>query len=168
MAVEAKWTEPPYQTVGQWLKASSVPEGKGEDNRREVLSGCIELLQRWATRAISRDELKGLTYQTVHRAASACSLGTLPQLSYLQFMAPSHRDGVTRDKRLADLKILRSVLGSKCENFPFLLVEVDIQFSPEFDKLASLPKGPETASKVGNALISERLFVFKDLRVHQV
>ena len=148
-------------------KASSVPEGKGDDDRGEVLSGWIELLQRWATRAISRDELKGLTYQTVHRAASACSLGTLPQLSYLQFMAPSHRDGVTRDKRLADLKILRSVLGSKC-NFPLRLIEVDIQFTPEFDKLASLPKGPETASKVGNALISERLFVFKDLRVHQV
>src|SRR5262249_12519814 len=52
MAVEAKWTEPPYETVDEWLKGSSQPGDEGRDNRREVLSGWLSLLQRMTTRSL--------------------------------------------------------------------------------------------------------------------
>ncbi len=167
MAIEAKWTEPAYESVSDWLKASSVAGNIGERNRNEVLSGWIDLLKRRATRAISVDDLRGLTYQTVHRAASACSLGTAPQLAYLQFTMARRADGASRDKRLADLKALRHVLGSGCA-FPLRLIEVDLEPTPEFEKLANLPKAPATAFEVKEALVSKRLFAFKGFEMHEV
>lgn len=167
MAIEAKWTERPYQTVGDWLKTSSVPGSEGEGNRRKVLSGWSSLLQRMATRPITLDDLVNLTYQTVHRAASACYVGTAPQLSYFQFVAPSRGDASMRDKRLTDLRLLDSALGNgNC--FPLRLIEIDIQPTPQFDELANLPKGPQTASKVKGALISVKLFAFDRMRIYEV
>jgi hypothetical protein len=167
MAVEAKWTEPAYEKVGDWLKASSVEGDKGEANRNDVLSGWIDLLQRRAVRTIAVDDLKGLTYQTVHRAASACSLGSPPQLAYLQFSAASRIAGTSREVRLADLQALRAVLGSGCV-FPLRLIEVDIEPTAEFEKLTNLPKSAVTAMNVKAALVSRKLFAFKGLAMREV
>jgi len=162
MAVEAKWTEPAYETVGDWLTRSSKG-AKGKRNRQDVLSGWLSLLE--PTRTLTIDDVKGITYQTVHRAASACRIGTPPQFSYLQFVS----DGVVsmHQKRLADLHTLRAVLGNP-KSFPFRLIEVDIEPTAEFGQLAQLPKDRDTASKVKEALVARSLFHFRGMQIHDV
>ena len=167
MAVEAKWTEPPYQTVREWLGDSSRPGELGRDNRHEVLSGWLSLLQPMAVRTLVAQDVMSVIYQTVHRAASACHLGTPPQLAYLQFVSDTGVDAATHEKRLVDLRSLRVALGNG-KSFPFRLIEIKMQPTSAFDELSRLPKGRETGSKVKEALTSRPLFVFTDFRLHDV
>jgi hypothetical protein len=87
VAVEAKFTEPEYQSVSAWLG------GKSEGNRPDVLDGWLGLINRRTSSALTRDGISDLPYQLIHRTASACS----PQkaraaLVYLVFGSgpPSH------------------------------------------------------------------------------
>ena len=73
-----------------------------------------------------------------------------------------------RDKRIADLDRLRSALG-RPEEFPFRLIEIDIEPTREFGRLAPLQKGAaQTATVVKQALISSTLFSFKSMRTHML
>ncbi len=80
VAVEAKWTEPPYSSVEEW-----ITEGVNSNNRREVMRGWLSLLQPHAPPALHLVAFRGATYQMVHRAASACATSRSPALAYLQF-----------------------------------------------------------------------------------
>jgi hypothetical protein len=77
-SVEAKWTEPKYETVSEWRV-------QGGDNRDAVLGGWLSLLQRHATRPLDPTMFSTAVYQTVHRAASACAAGRRPSMTYIQF-----------------------------------------------------------------------------------
>lgn len=68
VAIEAKYTEPPYPTVAQWLEA-----GSNRGNRTEVLQGWCDLIARRTGLGLSESLLPELTYQAVHRLASLCS-----------------------------------------------------------------------------------------------
>lgn len=65
VAVEAKYTEPEYESVKSWL-------GEGKQNRHEVLQGWLNLLANAAGRKIAEADVHRLPYQLIHRAASAC------------------------------------------------------------------------------------------------
>ena len=67
VTIEAKYTEPPYQTVRKWL-------GVGNSNKRLVLEGWRELISHAAVRSIRPDDVLNLSYQLIHRCASACHL----------------------------------------------------------------------------------------------
>lgn len=164
LAIEAKWTEPRYDTVGKWLETGANP-----DNRRDVLAGWLGLLQHHASQPLHRADFTDAVYQMVHRAASACAAGGKPALAYLLFK-PSP------DPRTADLRTIRddlthlwSVLG-RPSTFPFYLVELPLSRTTLFDALASLPKGNQiTAQQVRAALFgSDRLFSFEKHRVTSV
>ena len=65
IAIEAKYTEPPYETVGSWMGNSS--------NRTQVLEGWLDLI----CSAVDRNEINtqgvvDLPYQLIHRCASVC------------------------------------------------------------------------------------------------
>ena len=66
IAIEAKYTEPAYETVGNWL--GNPPHS----NRVAVLGGWIELIERETGVRLSALELARHPYQLVHRTASAC------------------------------------------------------------------------------------------------
>lgn len=66
VAVEAKSTEPRYETAKSWLG------GKTEGNRADVLDGWLSLLNKAAETPLARDKVENLPYQLIHRAASAC------------------------------------------------------------------------------------------------
>lgn len=66
IAIEAKYTEPEYETVKSWL--GNPPRS----NRIAVLDGWIELIQRGTGVRLSAPELDKYPYQMVHRTASAC------------------------------------------------------------------------------------------------
>jgi len=162
MAIEAKWTEPPYPTVSEWMR----PNGQESENRDKVIAGWLKLVQRFAAKPLRAEHVEAVAYQTIHRAASACFLGERPRLSYLQFVSDSHGDSTMRDKRIADLDRFRSALG-RPDGFPFRLIEIDIESTREFERLAPLQKGAaQTAMAVKQALISSALFSFKSMRTH--
>ena len=65
VAIEAKYTEPPYETVGSSMGNSS--------NRTQVLEGWLDLI----CSAVDRNEINiqdvvDLPYQLIHRCASVC------------------------------------------------------------------------------------------------
>lgn len=67
-AVEAKYTEPKYETVAKWLE-----QGQRE-NRLTVLRGWCDLVARNTGSDLTLESVSQIAYQVLHRAASACSL----------------------------------------------------------------------------------------------
>jgi hypothetical protein len=103
VAVEAKSTEPRYETVKSWLG------GKTEGNRADVLDGWLSLLNKAAGTPLTRDKVENLPYQLIHRAASACH----PEVAnrwLVYHVFSSSPDAATEYK--ADLAELRKLLGS--------------------------------------------------------
>lgn len=67
LAIEAKYTEKRYPTVREWLADEGAPEG-ASDNKKRVLAHWLHAAG--STRPAS--EVRDLTYQMIHRTASAC------------------------------------------------------------------------------------------------
>jgi hypothetical protein len=169
IAIEAKWTEPRYSEVGEWV--NQVRDGVNHDsdaqNRRDVMKGWLSLLQLYANKKLCLDEFSSAVYQMVHRAASACHAGRLPTLVYLQFCPLP--DGCALESRVMDdLRYLHSLLGTPA-GFPFWLVNVEAKPNPAFERIRKLPKGsPKTADAVRAALFGEPLFEFPNVTFHPV
>ena len=68
VAIEAKFTEPPYEIVGAWLR--DPPEA----NRSEVLEGWLDLIRGASGTSLSVADVMNLPYQLIHRVASVCSV----------------------------------------------------------------------------------------------
>ena len=102
IAIEAKWTEPRYPIVRDWLGKSA--------NRREVLGGWCDLLRRRAGGPVHEKELDELPYQMVHRAASACHPEDVSRacMVYMVFEPTAEK----RTEYLEDLGRLRDILGT--------------------------------------------------------
>ncbi len=157
LAVEAKWTEPRYETVGKWLK-----KGSNLLNRKDVLTGWLGLLQKHVQHTLHLADFSDAVYQMVHRAASACAAGKTTKLAYLVFK-PSPDPKVADIKTIHDdLSRLWNLLGSP-KGFPFYLIEVQLSPTAVFDAIASLPKGNEATNEtVQDALCNEQLFDFSE------
>lgn len=67
VAVEAKHTEPLYETVGKWL--GSPPTANRQKVLRHWISCCIQA-------PFDVEDCRELIYQMVHRTASACDLAS--------------------------------------------------------------------------------------------
>jgi hypothetical protein len=164
LAVEAKWTEPRYETVGEWLR-----EGTNPSNRLDVFSGWLSLLQQHAQFTLNTENFSDAVYQMVHRAASACAVAADPRMAYVVFkpsLDPKTADISTLHD---DLKHLWNLLGNP-KSFPFYLIEVKLFPTAAFGAIASLAKGNEsTAQQVSVALLGrDRLFSFKKDRIINV
>ena len=66
VAIEAKFTEPEYETVETWLRTSA------SQNRQAVLAGWLQLIARAIGIDLNASAVAGYPYQLVHRTASAC------------------------------------------------------------------------------------------------
>lgn len=66
IAVEAKWTEPPYATVSEWLTPSPTL------NRSVVLDGWLGAINSATDSGLTVDLVASLPYQLIHRVASVC------------------------------------------------------------------------------------------------
>ena len=101
IAIETKWTEPRYEEVAHWLGSSK--------NRAEVLRGWCDLLECCSGAPVRETDVRGLPYQMVHRAASACHVANVSRrwLVYIVFETTAEK----RTKYLKDLTRLRDVLG---------------------------------------------------------
>ncbi len=163
LAIEAKWTEPRYKTVSDWLNKGAAP-----NNRLNVLTGWLNLLQPHSGDSLARADFSSAVYQMVHRAASASASGKSPRLAYLMF-DPSP-DPNTADKQtiLDDLNHLWNLLGSP-RSFPFHFVKINLAPTAAFDQISALPKNSdETSQAVQRALLEERLFNFMGYVVAEI
>jgi hypothetical protein len=162
VAVECKWTEPPYEKVAHWLTQGDSPE-----NRREVMGGWLSLLQSHAHKELQIDQFGSAVYQTVHRAASACATGRKPTLAYIQFCPLPNGAEVCSTLRY-DLEYLYTLLGTP-DKFPVWLVEVVVKTTDGFEQIRNLAKGvPATSQAVRKALCDGPLFEFEDFKLHRI
>lgn len=154
LAIEAKWTEPRYETVSRWLGAGSSPE-----NRREVLRGWLDVIAGRTGFGIRLEGCGDLVYQMVHRAASAVfasGAGGRAAMAYVIFKTEG--EGAQRGAALPveecrnDLRRLRAIAGSS-ESLPLFLVTVPVRPTPAFVAVANLRKGcPNTGESIRSAL----------------
>lgn len=68
VAIEAKFTEPRYETVSTWLGPRPT------ENRLAVLSGWLQYIREATGHQLRSDEVRDIPYQVVHRTASACAV----------------------------------------------------------------------------------------------
>ncbi|MDE0332469.1 MAG: hypothetical protein OXL41_11430 [Nitrospinae bacterium] len=113
VAIEAKFTEPKYETVAQWLV-----KGKDIENRKKVLKGWLGLLSP----ELKETDVADLTYQLIHRAASACyPKAKSHHLVYQVFDVNSAQ----KEEYLCDLQILRGLVSP--DRLSIHLVECSIR-----------------------------------------
>ena len=80
VAIEAKFTEPRSETVGDWL--GNPPEV----NRSEVLEGWLHVIRNASGISLRAAHVLDLPYQLIHRTASVCSVaGSLRAVVYQVF-----------------------------------------------------------------------------------
>jgi len=98
IAIEAKYTEPMYETVRAWL--GQPPQ----QNRCTVLGGWLSLINKATATSLTMNSVLDLPYQLVHRTASACfSQATHRAVLYQVF------DAAHRDRYLDELRKLRAL-----------------------------------------------------------
>lgn len=165
VAVEAKWTEPRYPTVEQRLKRKRKPE---EEDPREFVDGWLDLLRPYSEKPLLLADFSKAVYQTVHRAASACSTSRAPSLLYLHFIQDPPNRRKTSDHYYTDLSDVHRLLGNP-SSFAFHLAQIPIKPTPAFEKIQHLKKGlAETDFIVRAALLSDKLFDFGEPRIQTV
>ena len=159
-AIEAKWTEPRYETVASRIRE---PESDGGDPQITV-NGWLARLQPFAKRDLKIEDTLDVVYQVLHRAASACSIATerklQPELVYLHFHPSPLPSSATTAQYIADLRHLHALMGNP-GSVKFTVVELPLEPTAEFEKIKGLDKHlPSTAEQVTAALCSGPLFTF--------
>ena len=161
-AIESKWTEPKYLTIGQWLRGGDAA------NRRKVVDGWLSLLAKHAGREPTRQLVDQVVYQLLHRSAASCSGCESGGVAYLQF---AQQDSVARPAATplkADLETLAQALDFR-PSFQVRLITVQLEPTLEFGHICNLPKGDEaTAKTVRDALLNGPLFRFPESQVETV
>lgn len=164
LGIEAKWTEPMYETAGKWIKA-----GKDLTNREQVLDGWLRLLEGPAGKPLARSDFHASIYQMIHRAASAAASGSSPRLTYFLFEPSPDLKSASSADVLIELRSLWALLGNPVV-FPFSVVQITAQPTEAYNQIASLPKNERTTSDaVVASLLSETpLFDFTEYKISHV
>jgi hypothetical protein len=93
VAIEAKFTEPRYESVETWLAAAR------NTNRGEVLDGWIRAIEAGTETAVDREVVRELPYQLIHRTASLCCVSRRKRVVVYQVFGHSPGPYYTDDLR---------------------------------------------------------------------
>ena len=127
VGVEAKYTEPRYQTVEKWLGTSS--------NRRSVLEGWLDLVRSVRENMDIRvEDILDLSYQLIHRCASVCSHTVGKRAIVYQCF---DQDETKSEYYRSNLNSLKKRLGSPT-NLLFMLVSHPLLKSEQYSELQFL------------------------------
>lgn len=168
VAVEAKWTEPRYESVAGRLESrirtlmKEDPQNadKHVATQRAVIQAWLGLLSRRASAPLGIDQCRNVVYQMIHRAASACHMPGSTALLYLHFEPSPAKGAAQHADYAADLAHLRDLLGKPAE-FPFYLVTLPLRLRTEFAAIANLPRRMDaTDDAVRQAIVKSKLFDF--------
>lgn len=158
--IEAKWTEPRYETVA---KRISKPEADGADPRI-TLDGWLNHLRPYARNELSEVSVCDVVYQVLHRASSACAAakarGLRPQVVYLHFHPSPLKSSATTQTYVKDLRRLHEAM-SRPSDLRFRVVEWPLEPLPAFEAIQGLDKRAKASTAiVRKALCDGPLFRF--------
>jgi hypothetical protein len=172
LALEAKWTEPRYESVTERLRSPVAGYARRNKHKeplaieeyrqaqRGVINAWLSLLAGHSNSAVNVDVAGAIVYQMIHRAASACSTTLPASLVYLHFSTPHGGHAAPASHYRNDLQRLHRLIGSPMA-LRFYLVDLPLQPTAAFDAIAALPKGAiDTDIKVRAAIESTCLFEF--------
>ncbi len=103
IAIEGKYTEPPYDSVKKWLR------NPPSENKIEVLEGWLELIEKVTGTILSIDDVTEIAYQLVHRTASACYPNAKRRFVVYQCF---DLDNVKKNYYNEQIGLLRKIIGS--------------------------------------------------------
>jgi hypothetical protein len=160
VVIEAKYTEPEYETVEKWL---SRP---GRENRERVLGGWLSLIHRATGVHLEAAEVAKHPYQLIHRTASACSPPVKRRWVIYQVFSKAETD---RSYYLDHLSgVYRLLRGQESLSFGILLSP--LKGSAEYSKIEALWERGDRglSSEVRAGLLSEALVEFRDAQFVKV
>lgn len=177
VAVEAKWTEPAYESVATRLKRRTKDRAKDQSADSKALDRAhqeaevgawLARLQPLATEPLTTVSMADVVDQMIHRAASALASGLAPSLLYLHFEDTELRQGATADRYKADLGRLYGKLG-RPRGFSFYVATQPIERTVLFRGIEGLSKThSSTCAAVREALKAGPLFRYGPAWVEKI
>jgi len=152
IAIEAKHTEPKYDTIGAWLK-----KGRDRENRAKVLNHWRHLIEAVTDTRVDQTNFGSVVYQTLHRTASACAAtpqGGVAHVMYLAFVEPGSNIDYAKDLWLA------ATVLDPGQRMEFTLVTVSTSKGDHFNNVAELMNAAasdeDRVEILADALVSRR------------
>lgn len=137
IAIEAKYTEPKYESVDSWRR-----RGKDPENRERVLRHWCHLIENFSAVRIDQAKVGGLVYQTLHRAASACAAAPRGGVAHVMYLVFGREVEPAHDYE-ADLREAARALDPE-KKMTFSLLRIPTSRGPEFNSIAGLLKTATT------------------------
>jgi len=156
IAIEAKSTEPKYETIEKWLGNS--------DNKKLVLDWWLQLIELKTGVKVEQQKIKDLPYQLIHRTASACySKKKHTSVIYLGFDITNNMINYYT----YCLNKISKILSNKID---FYFITYNLQKYEEQQRLENLWKSGERdlSSDIINCLKSNNLMDFKLLQIIKI
>jgi hypothetical protein len=177
VALEAKWTESPYERVARRLlrrtklrKRDLSAEALALDREHQEMEvrAWLEILQPLAYESLTTAGMAGVVYQMIHRAASAVVTGLSPSLVYLHFDDTETQLGASAGIYKADLTRLYQKLG-RPSGFRFYVATQPIQRTTVFRTIEGLSRTlSSTCFAVCEAIKAGPLFIYGEADIEQV
>lgn len=162
IGIEAKYKEPPYKKVSEWLGNISSNKIKPiPSNRENVLNEWLEHINNYTKSSLSITDIKKINYQLIHRTASVCALpGKDKHVIYQCFNSGNLNVNYYR----TEFENLKSKLNPKTK-LKFHLHICNIKSnSPKYDELVRRweeDKERKLSSEVIDLLRTEQIFAFE-------
>lgn len=152
VAIEAKFTEPRYESVETWLAAARTT------NRREVFEGWIRAIEAGTEAELDSEVVRGLPYQLIHRTASVCCVSRRNRVVVYQVFGDSPGPYYAED-----LRRLASALPAR-DCVSFYVVASAFRPTPTYAQLAARWDAGERAigADVRDALVAGPLLEFAE------
>ena len=152
VAIEAKFTEPRYESVESWLGAAPTT------NRAEVLEGWIRAIEARTEAAVDREIVRALRYQLIHRTASVCCVSRRKRVVVYQVFGDSPGPYYAED-----LRRLAAAMPDR-DGVSFYVVTSAFQPTTTYAQLASRWDAGErdVAADVRAALVAGPLLEFAE------
>lgn len=176
VAVEAKWTEPRYESVARRLlrrtelrkKYPSVESlALDREHQEAEVRAWLSRLQPLAYESLTTAGMADVVYQMIHRAASAVATGLSPSLLYLHFEDTEIRYGASTGTYKTDLADLHKKLG-RPSGFRFYVATQPIQRTAAFRTIEGLSRTQSsTRAAVREAIKAGPLFIYGAADIEQ-
>jgi hypothetical protein len=166
--IEAKWTEPPDKLTVEKRIIRESDKAIGV----ATIAGWLNHLQAYASHPLKPDDFRNVTYQIVHRAASACAVAkereSVPHVVYLHFDPSPLKNTAATAMYERDIAEFHALLGAP-SGLTFDVVELPLCPEPAFEAIKDLDKhSPSTSTRVKEALCAGPLFSFGEPRIHRI
>ena len=170
VAIEAKYTEKLYESVGEWLQKGNNTKS---DNRKNVMQHWWNLLCTGDCRKpISTPEgIKEVVYQMLHRTASACSMKAEHTLVVHLLFVEEGQTNVSISKineYNQAITTLRNLIANLDKKPELWLITVNFkknitEWNNLNDEIKKIEQPEDKAETIVNSLTKlEQLFIFQD------